>query len=80
MRLGRTRATAYAQRQDTPAGSEWLLFRMREDGRLEELGQVVALRGDTFYVQTQGDRPILSARPKAASWGASRACPGIWMT
>ena len=46
VRLGRTRATAYAIRQVTAAGSEWPLFRMRGDGSLEELGQVVALSGD----------------------------------
>lgn len=75
VRLGRTRATAYAQRQDTPAGSEWPLFRMREDGRLEELGQVVALRGDTFYVQTQGDRPNLVRPPEGDIMGCFPGLP-----
>lgn len=77
VRLGRTRATADAQRQDTPAGSEWPLFRMREDGRLEELGQVVALRGDAFYVQTQGDRSNLVLPPEGDIMGcfcARRVC------
>ncbi len=64
VRLGRTRATAYAQRQNAPAGSEWPLFRMREDGSLEELGQVLALSGDTFYVQMEGDRPNLVRPPE----------------
>lgn len=31
VRLGRTRATAYAVRQPTAAGSEWPLFRLRAD-------------------------------------------------
>ncbi len=64
MRLGRTRATAYAMRQITAAGSEWPLFRMRGDGSLEELGLVVALSGDTFHVQLDGDRPNLVRPPE----------------
>lgn len=63
-RLGRTRATAYAVRQATAAGSDWPLFRMREDGALEELGHVVALSGDTFHVQLEGDRPNLARPPE----------------
>lgn len=64
VRLGRTRATAYAMRQVTAAGSEWPLYRMRDDGSLEELGQMVALSGDTFHVQLEGDRPNLVRPPE----------------
>lgn len=64
VRLGRTRATAYGVRQVSAAGSEWPLFRIRGDGTLEELGQVVALTGDTFHVQVEGDRPNLVRPPE----------------
>lgn len=63
VRLGRTRATAYAVRQQTAAGSEWPLFRLRPDATLEELGSVVALTGETFHVSTTAARPNLTRSP-----------------
>ncbi|WP_256775924.1 MULTISPECIES: type II toxin-antitoxin system HipA family toxin YjjJ [unclassified Stenotrophomonas] len=63
VRLGRTRATAYAVRKQTPAGSEWPLFRLRADATLEELGTVVALTGESVHVQTNAARPNLTRSP-----------------
>jgi len=63
VRLGRTRATAYAIRQQTAAGSEWPLFRLGPDATLEELGTVVALTGETFHVATTAARPNLTRSP-----------------
>lgn len=63
VRLGRTRATAYAVRQQTAAGSEWPLFRLGPDATLEELGTVVALTGETFHVATTAARPNLTRSP-----------------
>lgn len=64
VRLGNTRATAYAVRQTTRAGSEWPLFRLREDATLEELGVVTALSGDSFHVQSNSARPNLARAPE----------------
>ena len=63
VRLGQTRATAYALRRLTRAGSEWPLYRLREDATLEELGQVIALAGDTFYLETARERQNLRRAP-----------------
>lgn len=63
MRLGRTRATSYAARQQTPAGSQWPLYRLRPDGTLEELGQLSALTGDSFHFETALTRPNLTRSP-----------------
>jgi hypothetical protein len=64
VRLGRSRATAYAVRQVTAAGSEWPLYRLRADASLEELGSVIALTGDTFHVQAHPPRPNLTRPPE----------------
>lgn len=74
VRLGHTRATAYAVRQPTAAGSEWPLFRLRADATLEELGTVVALTGDTFHVQPDTARPNLTRSPDT---GVEGHFPGL---
>jgi hypothetical protein len=63
IRLGRTRATAYAARQSTAAGSQWPLYRLRADATLEELGQLHALSGDAFHFEANGARPNLQRSP-----------------
>lgn len=62
LRIGKARATAYVARMRTDAGDAWPLWRMRPDATLEELGTLHALRGDRFYFDTSGERPVL-ARP-----------------
>lgn len=74
VRLGRTRATAYAVRHVGPAGSEWPLYRLRVDASLEEVGRVVALSGDTFHVQANAARPNLTRSPDA---GVDGHFPGL---
>ncbi|GAB3064756.1 type II toxin-antitoxin system HipA family toxin YjjJ [Stenotrophomonas tumulicola] len=64
LRLGRTRATAYAARQTTAAGSEWPLYRLRPDATLEELGQVHSLSGGSFHFQANAARPNLTRAPE----------------
>lgn len=59
LRIGKARATCYAARSRMDAGSAWPLWRMRDDGRLEELGTLLALRGDRFQFQPEGERPNL---------------------
>lgn len=63
VRMGSTRATAYALRQATRAGSEWPLYRLSEDATLQELGRVIALAGGCFHVDTRRDRPNLRRAP-----------------
>ncbi|MHC1653496.1 type II toxin-antitoxin system HipA family toxin YjjJ [Stenotrophomonas maltophilia] len=63
VRLGQTRATAYALRQASRVGSEWPLYRLREDATLEELGRLIALSGDTFHVDASRARPNLLRAP-----------------
>ncbi|WP_303636889.1 type II toxin-antitoxin system HipA family toxin YjjJ [Stenotrophomonas tuberculopleuritidis] len=64
VRLGQTRATAYALRQPSRAGSEWPLYRLREDATLEELGRMIALSGDTFHVDASRARTNLQRAPE----------------
>lgn len=64
VRLGQTRATAYALRQPSRVGSEWPLYRLREDATLEELGRLVALSGDTFHVDASRARENLLRAPE----------------
>ncbi|KAF1014984.1 MAG: Toxin YjjJ [Stenotrophomonas maltophilia] len=63
VRLGQTRATTYAVRYATRVGSEWPLYRLREEATLEELGRVIALTGDSFHVQASRARPNLTRAP-----------------
>ncbi|HFK2920942.1 TPA: type II toxin-antitoxin system HipA family toxin YjjJ [Stenotrophomonas maltophilia] len=63
VRLGQTRATAYALRHPSRAGSEWPLYRLREDATLEELGRMIALSGDTFHVDASRARANLQRAP-----------------
>ncbi|QIO89650.1 hypothetical protein G9274_003335 [Stenotrophomonas rhizophila] len=65
-RLGRGRATAYAARRATAAGSEWPLFRLRPDASLEELGTLIALSGDAFHLDVGTARPNLNRAPDGA--------------
>lgn len=65
VRLGQTRATAYALRQPSRAGSEWPLYRLREDATLEELGRMIALSGDTFHVDASRARTNLQRAPES---------------
>lgn len=74
VRLGHARATAYAVRQPTRVGSEWPLYRLGPDARLEELGSVTALTGDTFHVQPSGSRPNLTRLPED---GVAGHFPGL---
>lgn len=60
LRIGKARATAYAARARTDAGEAWPLWRMRPDATLEELGTLHALRGDRFFFEASGDRPLLT--------------------
>lgn len=60
LRIGKARATRYASRARTPAGSSWPIWRMRPDATLEELGVLHALRGERFQFETNGDRPNLT--------------------
>ncbi|HDS1124187.1 TPA: type II toxin-antitoxin system HipA family toxin YjjJ [Stenotrophomonas maltophilia] len=64
VRLGQTRATAYALRQPSRVGSEWPLYRLREDATLEELGRLIALSGDTFHLDASRARPNLLRTPE----------------
>ena len=64
VRLGNTRATAYAVRQFTRVGSDWPLFRLREDATLEDLGTVTALTGNSFHVRISTARPNLTRAPE----------------
>ncbi len=64
VRMGSTRATAYALRRPTRAGSEWPLYRLREDATLEELGRVIALVGGGFHVDAGPDCPNLRRAPE----------------
>ncbi len=59
LRIGKARATAYAARTLTDAGSAWPLWRMRADATLEELGTVYALRGERFQFEPTGERSNL---------------------
>ncbi len=59
LRIGKARATCYAARSRMEAGSAWPLWRMRGDATLEELGTLLALRGDRFQFEPAGARPNL---------------------
>lgn len=59
LRLGKARATSYVARATTDAGSSWPLLRLNPDARLEELGTLVALRGERFQFIPNGERPNL---------------------
>ncbi|MCX7564518.1 type II toxin-antitoxin system HipA family toxin YjjJ [Xanthomonadaceae bacterium XH05] len=59
LRIGKARATAYAARTATDAGSAWPLWRMRADATLDELGTLHALRGERFQFEPAGERPNL---------------------
>ena len=74
VRLGQTRATAYALRQPSRVGSEWPLYRLREDATLEELGRVIALSGDTFHGDASRARPNLLRAPDG---GIAAFFPGL---
>ena len=75
IRLGRTRATAYAMRQQTPAGSRWPLYRLQPDATLEELGEVHALSGDGFHFESNQVRPNLSRSPESTLEGIFPGLP-----
>jgi hypothetical protein len=60
LRIGKARATRYAARARTTAGSHWPLWRMRPDATLEELGVLHVLRGERFQFEPQGARPNLT--------------------
>lgn len=59
IRIGKARATTYAARADSDAGSDWPLWRMRPDATLEELGALHLLRGERFQFVPAGERPNL---------------------
>jgi hypothetical protein len=80
VRLGQTRATAYSLRQPSRAGSEWPLYRLREDATLEEVGRMTALSGDTFHVDASRARTNLQRAPRATCPVSSLVCPGTWTT
>ena len=80
VRMGRTRATAYALRRPTRAGSEWPLYRLREDATLEELGRVIALVGGGFHVDAGPDCPNLRRAPEGGVAAFFPDLPWYWMT
>ena len=60
VRLGRARATRYALAHSIGrAGSHWPLYRIDAQARVERLGELRALHGGGFWLETPDPRPAL---------------------
>jgi len=61
VRIGRARAARYALAHEIARlGSHWPLFRIDADARPERIGELHALHGDGFFLETDGERPALA--------------------
>lgn len=58
-----------------PDHDEYPLFRLRGDGSMERLGQVVPMPGDAFHVQVKAERPTLVCPPDGGDAGMFPGLP-----
>ncbi|HYG07469.1 MAG TPA: type II toxin-antitoxin system HipA family toxin YjjJ [Stenotrophomonas sp.] len=63
VRLGKARATQYALRHEIRGESQWPLYRMRPDARIEPLGTLLALDRGEFALESTQPRPVLMHPP-----------------
>jgi len=63
VRLGKARATQYALRQEYRGESQWPLYRMTPDARVQSIGNLLALDRGEFALESAQERPVLTLPP-----------------
>jgi len=63
VRLGKARATQYALRHEFRGESQWPLYRMTPDARVQPIGTLLALDRGEFALESPQDQPVLMHPP-----------------